>query len=266
MKRIQSLLLAFFAVGVGAGSLASFSPCIAQTGATTNAPRPSVAQSPRFLPEILAFEEGDKKAPPPQGAVLFLGSSSIRYWTTLAQDFPELPVINRGFGGSQIEDSINYAERIVLPYKPKLIVFYAGGNDLNDGKAPEAVAKDFQKFADTVQTALPATTIAFISINPSLKRWEQEGKILQANTLIEKIIRDTNSPTRKLAYIDSHAGLLGADGRPQENLLRPDKLHLNADGYKAWVAIVRPQILALATKAGVAPSATATATATAPAK
>ena len=241
-----------------AGSL--FSPvqsCIAQTAPTADAPRIAVVQSSRFLPEILAFEEADKKTAPPQGAVLFLGSSSIRYWTTVAQDFPELPVINRGFGGSQIEDSIAYAERIVLPYKPKLVVFYAGGNDLNDGKTPEAVANDFQKFADKVQTELPTTTIAFISINPSLKRWEQEKKIVRTNALIEKYIRDTNSPARKLAYIDSHAELLGADGRPQENLLRPDKLHLNAEGYKVWTAIVRPQILALSAKVGVAPSATA---------
>ncbi len=204
-----------------------------------------------FASDIAAFEEKDKKSPPPQGAVLFLGSSSIRYWTTVAQDFPELPVINRGFGGSQIDDSIRYADRIVMPYKPKLIVFYAGGNDINAGKSPEGVLKDFQILADKVQTALPTTTIAFISINPSISRWRQETDIVKTNGLIEKYIHDTNSQTRKLAYIDSHAKLLGADGQPQAELLRADKLHLNVEGYKVWVSIVRPQILALADAAGV---------------
>ncbi|RYX83534.1 hypothetical protein EON83_14120 [bacterium] len=244
MKRIYIALYGLIALLPVTSSCAHATPLEGAIAVEAQKPLP-------FASEIAAFEEADKKAFPPTEAVLFIGSSSIRYWTSVAQDFPELPVINRGFGGSQIEDSVRYADRIVTPYKPKLIVFYAGGNDLNAGKSPERVLKDFQAFADKVHKALPSTSLAFISINPSLARWEQEEKILKVNSLIEKYIRDTNSPTHKLAYIDSHAGLLGADGQPQADLLRKDKLHLNADGYKVWVGIVRPQILALADSAGV---------------
>src|SRR5687767_185738 len=108
------------------------------SNAVRAADAPSPAESP-FEKEIRAFEAADAKHGPTSGGVLFVGSSSIRLWTTLAKDFPELPVINRGFGGSQIADSIRYAPRIVLPYKPKTIILYAGDNDLADGKSPEQV-------------------------------------------------------------------------------------------------------------------------------
>jgi lysophospholipase L1-like esterase len=208
--------------------------------ATTQLP----ANAP-FAAEITAFEAADKKNPPPPGGVLFIGSSSIRFWKTLAQDFPELPVINRGFGGSQIADSVRYADRIVLPYKPRMIVLYAGTNDLDGGKSPAQVLKDFQAFVDEVQGALPDTRIVYISINPSVARWNQEAKELETNRLIERFIQDTASKTRKLSCLDSHQRLLSAEGKPQPELLRPDGLHLNAKGYKAWTALLKPQIMAL---------------------
>jgi lysophospholipase L1-like esterase len=198
-----------------------------------------------FASEIAAFEAADKKNPPPSGGILFLGSSSIRFWTTLAQDFPGLPVINRGFGGSQIADSVRYADRIVLPYAPRMIVFYAGSNDLNAGKSPAQVLKDFQTFVDKVHTALPDTRIVYISINPSVARWSQEEKVLEANRLIQRFTRSASSRTLKLSFLDSHQRLLGADGQPQPDILRADGLHLNAKGYQEWTAILKPHILAL---------------------
>ncbi len=107
---------------------------------------PAQTKTNVFEKDIVAFEASDRTNPPPKQAVLFLGSSSIRMWRTLARDFPEHRVINRGFGGSQIADSIHFAERIVFPYEPRVIVFYAGGNDLNAGKSAESVAGDFKSF------------------------------------------------------------------------------------------------------------------------
>jgi lysophospholipase L1-like esterase len=198
-----------------------------------------------FAAEIAAFETADKKQFPAPGGVLFIGSSSIRFWTTLAQDFPELPVLNRGFGGSQIADSVYYADRIVFPYQPKMIVMYAGTNDLNAGKSPAQVLKDFQAFEEEVHRRLPDIRIIYISINPSIARWNQEDKALETNRLIRKFIRDSASRTRKLSFVDSHKRLLSAEGKPRAEILRPDGLHLNAEGYKEWTSIVKPQILAL---------------------
>jgi len=198
-----------------------------------------------FAAEIAAFEAEDKKHPPLQGGVLFIGSSSIRLWTTLAQDFPELPVLNRGFGGSQIADSVRYADRIVLPYQAKMIVMYAGTNDLNAGKSPGQVLKDFRDFVEVVHRAQALTHIVYISINPSVARWSQEAKAQETNRLIQKFIQGSASHSRRLSFLDSHARLLSAEGKPRPEILRTDGLHLNAQGYKEWAAILKPQIMAL---------------------
>ena len=157
-----------------------------------------VADTLPFAKEINAFLTDDRNNPPPQGAVLFIGSSSIRLWKTLAGDFPEQRVINRGFGGSQIIDSVNYADQIVIPYRPRCIVFYAGGNDINAGKSPEQVFADFRAFVRKVQAALPGTDIAYISIAPNPARWAQVEKVRQTNQLIQDYARSH----RHLSFIN----------------------------------------------------------------
>lgn len=189
--------------------------------------------------EIQTYEEADKKTPPPQGGILFIGSSSTRLWETLAQDFPGQKVINRGFGGSQIADSVYFADRIVIPYRPKLIVLQVGGNDIAAGKMPEQVAADFQAFVEKVRAKLPNVRIAFLSINPSPIRWEQNcEKEKQANRLIAKYIRSG----KNLDYIDLWKQFLGPDGKPREDLFRSDRLHNNAAGYKIRADVVRPHL------------------------
>lgn len=202
--------------------------------------------------EINEFWEADKKQMPPTGAVLFMGSSSIKLWDSLAKDFSEIPVINRGFGGSLIQDSTHYADRIAVPYKPKIIVMAAGTNDLAyGGKKPQDVLQEFKDFVAKIHTVLPDTRIVYVSINPTVSRWNQEGEILDANHLIEKFIFENNSPTQKLDFINSHAVILTPDGQPQPQLLRDDKLHFNAEGYKVWLSILKPRIMALADMDGV---------------
>lgn len=239
----NALLLGGFMLGPGC------LPVLAQPGADLTAPVP--ANEPA-APEINAFQAADKKQMPSPGAVLFLGSSSIRMWDTLAQDFPEIPVINRGFGGSLIQDSTRYADRIVIPYKPKMIVFCAGTNDLAyGGKKPQQVLQDYKDFVAKVHAALPDTRIIYISINPTVARWNQEADILETNHLIELFTFQNNSKTQKLNFINSHAQILTADGQPQPKLLREDGLHFNAEGYKVWASIVKPRVMALAAIDGV---------------
>src|SRR5689334_9747608 len=146
-------------------SLLSFRPlalalltALAAAGCATpvpQAPRELVETNQPFAAEINAFADADHDNPPPTNAIVFVGSSSIRLWKTLAQDFPNHQVINRGFGGSQIIDSVNYADRIVFPYKPRQIVMYAGGNDINAKKTPEQVFADYRAFVAKVHAELP---------------------------------------------------------------------------------------------------------------
>jgi lysophospholipase L1-like esterase len=189
----------------------------------------------RWEKEIEAFEAADKITPPPQDAILFVGSSSIRLWKTLAKDFPSHQIINRGFGGSQIADATRYADRIIIPCKPRLIVVGAGGNDLHAGKTPEQVADDFKAFVEKIRAALPDTRIAFYAISPAPVRAAEMEKQRRANKLIKDYIAFGNN----LDYINIFDAFLGPDGQPREDLFVADRLHPNADGYKIRVEITR---------------------------
>ena len=240
----SALMMGVFSLGLGPSPAAR-----AQTGGSALAPLPAKADA---APEMNAFLTADQKQMPPAGAVLFLGSSSVKLWDTLAQDFPEIPVINRGFGGSQIFESTLYLDRIAIPYKPKLIVLFAGTNDLAYGnKNPQQVLQEYEDFVAKVHAALPDTRIAFISISPTVARWNNEANILEANHLIQEFTFKNNSKTENLNFIDTHSQLLTADGQPQPHLLRADGLHFNAAGYKVFTSIVKPQIMALAAMEGV---------------
>ena len=186
--------------------------------------------------DIAAFEQTDITNPPPRGAVEFIGSSTIARWKTLSQDFPEQPVFNRGFGGSEIVDSTHFAPRVIFPYAPRMIFFRAGGNDLWAGKSPEQVLGDFEEFASTVHAKLPATEIIFISWSPSPARWKQHEQEKKLNRLVENFVRRMPH----LKYIETYDLPLGADGRPRPELFVVDNLHFNTDGYKLLAERVRP--------------------------
>ena len=188
----------------------------------------------RWEAEIKKFEDADARLAPQKGAVLFAGSSSIRRWESLEKDFPKLKVINRGFGGSQIEDSTYYADRIIAPCLPRMVVLYAGDNDLAAGKSPEQVFADYKAFVARLRLTLKDITIAFISIKPSLARWQLTDKIKAANELI----RNFSANDKRLAFIDIFPSMLGADGKPRPELYVSDGLHMTPQGYALWTSIV----------------------------
>ena len=216
MKFLLSLLLA----------LAPCFACVAQT------------HHARWNAAIEAFESSDRANPPPQGAVLFIGSSSIEHWKSVVADFPEVKVINRGFGGSELSDSTYFADRIVKPYHPRAIVLYAGDNDLYDGRTPQQVRDDFSAFVSKVRSVDPGVAIAFVSIKPSMARKALLPKIQQANELV----RAYAVTQRNVAYIDVFTPMLGADGQPQSKWFIEDGLHMNRIGYALWIRILKPWV------------------------
>lgn len=203
------------------------------------APRiPEQVSNPAWEADMRHFAELDAQAPPPRHAVLFLGSSSIRFWDSLASDFPGQAVINRGFGGSEIRDSTWYADRIVIPYAPRLIVFYAGDNDLNAGRSPRQVRDDFLGFVARVRRDLPRVRIAFISIKPSPSRAQLLPAIAESNRLVREAARGL----AQVDYLDVYTPMLGADGQPRAELFREDMLHMTPDGYAIWREVVAPEL------------------------
>ncbi len=186
---------------------------------------------------IREFEQWDRKNTFPSDAVLFMGSSSIKLWPT-RERFKGFPVINRGFGGSQISEVNYFAERIVLRYKPRVIVFYAGDNDVAAGKNARRVYDDYKKFVKLVHTELPRTRIIFVGIKPSGSRWSLWPVMNEANMMI----KDFSGKNGRLFYFDSATLLLSSNGKPNAEFFLKDQLHLNDKGYEVWTKQLRPII------------------------
>ena len=203
---------------------------------TTRSAGPGDQSFARWEKAIAEYEAKDRTRPPPKGGVLFIGSSTIRLWKTLEKDFPDHRVINRGFGGSQIADSTHFAERIIFPYEPRMIVLRAGGNDLHAGKSPEHVFADYRAFVDKVHSRLPNARIVYISTNPTPARWTERDATKTLNALIEQYTRQRPY----LKYVETYDMALGSDGRPLPDLFVRDRLHFSPEGYRLLADRVRP--------------------------
>lgn len=189
-----------------------------------------------FEKDILAFEAADRANPPSAGAILFVGDSQFTRWKTVHQDLPEYRIINRGFGGSKMTDLLLYTERIVLPYKPRMIVVNEGGNDIHSGRTPEQLLADIRTFVSQVRSVLPNVPIVFSGLTPSPARWNETDTRLRFNQMLRGYLANG----KKLIYLDLFDGYLGADGKPQEQFFVEDKLHHSAAGYAVRMRIMRP--------------------------
>jgi lysophospholipase L1-like esterase len=198
---------------------------------------PPTAAADKWEKTIAQFEAADQKSPPPRDAVLFVGSSSIRLWD-LKKSFPDLPTINRGFGGSQMSDAARYARRIITPYKPRLIVLYEGDNDLAANETPEQVAADFDELLKAVRSELPTTPLVVIGAKPSPKRWA----LIDQQRVLNRLLAERCQADGHATFLDIERPMLAADGQPKASLFREDKLHLNDEGYRLWSSLVAPLV------------------------
>jgi lysophospholipase L1-like esterase len=184
--------------------------------------------------EIKIFAEIDREVPPPENAILFIGDSSIRMWTNLRASFPRLKVINRSLDGSRLEDINFYFDKIVAPYKPKIIVLYAGETDLTEGVAPEKILENYKIFEALVKERLPQTQILFVSLKPSPANWRAADKYKQTNALIKTEIEKG----RQAQFVDIFTPMLDEKGEPKAEIFREDRLNLNEKGYILWRKIL----------------------------
>ena len=193
--------------------------------------------SERFEEDIQNFEILDKKQLPPQSAIVCIGSSSMLGWhKTIRDDLAPLTIIPRGFGGSNMNDLLHFSDRIVLPYKPRAVVIYEGDNDIAQGIAPKEIADTFRVFIKMIHKELPECRIYFISIKPSLARWDMWAKMQEANSLIAaECTKD-----KRLTFVDVASGMLNDKGKPRKEIFQEDSLHMTRDGYVIWRNVLRP--------------------------
>jgi lysophospholipase L1-like esterase len=196
------------------------------------------AKPERFAPAINAFLEQDKMDPPAKGGILFIGSSIFRQWKSLGEQMAPLPVLNRAFGGSQTNDILHYMDQVVLPYAPRIIVYYCGSNDVNAGIPATEIAGRYATFAKRVHAQLPATRIFYVSINRAPQKKERWDVVDAAN----RMVVDFTQKDARLGYIDVNPALFDAAGQPRVELYQKDLLHFLEPAYVEFTAIIRPVI------------------------
>jgi lysophospholipase L1-like esterase len=207
----------------------------AQVPATAAAPPLDLAQ---WEADIRAFEEADRQTKSPRDGVLLVGSSSMRLWKSAAEDLPGLPVLNRGFGGSQVREVTAFADRIVVPYRPRVILFYCGSNDVFGGRTVSAVVTDTEAFIRKVHAALPATRVIYISIAPNPARWHLKDAWLELNARMNAFA----ATDPRVTFVDVWSAMLDAAGQPRPELFVEDRLHMNERGYAIWARLLRPVV------------------------
>lgn len=190
------------------------------------------ARIAKWEPEIAKLELKQ----PPAGGIVFVGSSSIRMWK-LDKSFSDLPAINRGFGGSQLADTVHYFDRLVTSVKPKVVVVYAGDNDIAGGKTPEKVAADFTALCEKCKAAVPDAKLIYIGIKPSIARWKLVDKVRAANSQMQAIAQKHGA-----TFVDVDKAMLGDNGEPKAELFLKDGLHMTDAGYEIWKGLLLPHL------------------------
>ena len=198
------------------------------------------SQAP-FYDDIRAFKKQDSINPPPQHAILFVGSSSFTKWTDVQSYFPGYTIINRGFGGSSLPDLVRYENDVIFKYKPRQIVMYCGENDLaaSDTVTAQMVFNRFQKLFTDIRKRFPNIPFVYISIKPSPSRWQLREKMKAANTQIKNFL----SKKKNTAFVDVYHKMLGPDGTPIKEIYEEDNLHMNAKGYSIWRKEIQSHLL-----------------------
>jgi lysophospholipase L1-like esterase len=203
------------------------------------APLRRLVNEPRLWEwQVRGYERSDRDSPPLPGGIVFTGSSTIALWKTLEEDLAPLPVLNRGFGGAQLDQVLHYAPRLLVPHAPRTVVLYAGDNDLAPltGKTADSVARDFGRFHAWLRRELPETRLHVVSIKPTPLRNALRAEQQRANAAVRRQVE----ADPLASYVDVGEAMLGDDGRPRRSLYRWDGLHLSGEGYRVWASVLKP--------------------------
>ena len=213
-------------------------PWIAAALVITLIAPPKAGKHEQWDAEIAKLEAKHANRPDLVGGVVFTGSSSIKNWKTLTKDFNGIPVINMGFGGSELGDAVFYIDRVALQYKPRVVVLYSGENDINAGVPVRRVLEDLKQFIALVHKSDPMTRIIVISLKPSPSREKHLGKVREYNRLAETYIKGL----RNVEFADVFTQMLSSDGKFRDELYVSDRLHMTPLGYAIWTDILSPMV------------------------
>ena len=193
-------------------------------------------QAERFAAKVAEYVAKDRAHAPPKGAILFAGDSQFYRWKTIHEDLPGYTLINRGVDSFQIEHLIEYADQLILPYEPRLIVLHVGGNDVHNGKSPDRVLADFETLVAKIRARYPTVPIVFSSLTPGPGRWDEALQRVATN----RALRDYSATRPDLKFVDLWSAMLTIDGKPRDDIWVEDRVHPNHAGYLLRVQRTKP--------------------------
>lgn len=188
----------------------------------------------------MAFESEDRAQGYPERSILFMGSSSIRLWSTLAEDMAPYKTIKRGFGGSSLPDVIFYADRILARHTPSAVVLFIA-NDITGNtadKSPQQVARDYAQLLRIIRDRHADVPVFVVAITPTRSRWKVWPQIKRANEEISEMVKQFAGVT----FIPTEKYFMNENGQPDDKLFIADQLHLSASGYAVWTSVIRPYL------------------------
>jgi hypothetical protein len=240
MKIRRNTFIALCALVLSAALFAPASLHSQQYGAS---PRPT-----RYQADIERMLARDKADPPPRDGILFIGSSIFRLWTQLAGQMAPLPVFNRAFGGSVTQDILDRADQLVIPYQPRIVVYYCGSNDVNAGESADAILARTKQFLKIVSEKAPNTFVYYTAIQKAPDKRDRWDVVDTVNREMEQY----SHRVRYVGYIDLNPVLFDRQGKLREDLFLPDKLHFRPEStaYAEFAQVVKP-ILTKAWDSGV---------------
>ena len=191
----------------------------------------------RYRGAIDAFLAADAESPPPHGAIVATGSSSMRGWHgRIAEDLVPLTIIPRGFGGSNMHDVRYFLDELVLRHRPRAVLLYEGDNDIAAGATPEQILGHFDAIVAGIHESLPETRIYILAVKPSIARWHLRETMRTTNAMLA----DRAAADARLTFIDIATPMLNDAGEPRPQIFVADNLHMNGAGYDTWREVVRP--------------------------
>ena len=197
-----------------------------------------------FAQELPFQEEVNKRAKEiddagwEKGSVVFTGSSSVRMWKNLQEQFPEVPIINSAFGGSKADQLLLHLDKTVLRFEPSKVFIYEGDNDINAGESPEEILEEAAMLRQMIAQQLPGVPVVFISPKPSVARWQLKEQYEALNAGLQKLAAETEDTE----YADVWAAMLDENGEVYTDIFIEDNLHMNEKGYAIWREVLAPYI------------------------
>jgi lysophospholipase L1-like esterase len=182
-----------------------------------------------------------QKEPPAPGSVICIGSSHMQLWKSVKEDLAPLTVHNFGIGGSRMNQAADlFIDNLAIPFKPRAVILYEGSNDINAGTKPEEVLANFRKLYGKLHAALPQARLYVLGVVPSPgKRFEKIADLRKTNELLAKECATQSW----MKFIDVTEPLIGADGKPKEELFKPGDIHMLPAGYVVWKSVIAPVII-----------------------